>query len=408
MDHALPLNASETEDNIRRWLVESGLAGLELDPLLGGFCERLRNAGIAVDRGFIGLSTVHPQLRAFGAIWRSHDTMVQRGNYLHSDDPEEFAASPFQYMIDSGTYYMRRRLRGANTELDYQVLREFSEQGYTDWVAQVFGFDTMYVDGVRRPTGMTSSWSTLRPDGFADGDIATLRRLLPYLALAIKSLRSSGMTTNLLTTYLGSDAAGRVLAGEILRGSVQRLPAVILLADLRGFTAFADRADPDLIVPVLDDYLDCLGAPIARRGGHILKFLGDGLIATFALSEGEEAVIAEAALTAARESIAAVSALNERRAAAGQPTLSLDVALHCGDVLYGNVGTVDRLDFTMVGPAVNETSRIELLCKALDRPILVSRRFYDLAAVSRDKLISVGFHPLRGVRAPQEIFACAA
>jgi adenylate cyclase len=196
-----------------------------------------------------------------------------------------------------------------------------------------------------------------------------------------------------------------VLSGETNRGAVVAIEAALLVADLRGFTALADRLDGVRLVAALNDYLEQVGAAVEAQGGQILKFLGDGVLATFAIDDGADAgTVCARALAAGEASVAAVAALNAARGRAGEPTLALDVALHVGKVMYGNVGARERLDFTVIGPAVNECARIELLCAPLGVNLLMSAAF---AARCGRALRSLGAHAMRGVAAPQELFALA-
>jgi adenylate cyclase len=180
--------------------------------------------------------------------------------------------------------------------------------------------------------------------------------------------------------------------------------AVVLFTDLSGFTAMSDLIPRDDLLATLDAYFECMVAPVVERGGEVLKFTGDGLLAVFDLSNGPRDAVCRSALDAALDALGRNEALNARRDAAGQRTLALEIALHLGDVFYGNIGARDRQDFTVIGPAVNEASRIEALCGALERNLLISTSFVEAATACRHRLMPVGFHVLRGVRRPQELF----
>ena len=197
-------------------------------------------------------------------------------------------------------------------------------------------------------------------------------------------------------------AAG-VLTGSIERGSAEAIRAVIWFADLRGFTRLTDSLPRDVLVETLDDYLEAMAAPVHANNGQILKFMGDGLLATFDLTGRDQEAVCRDALAAAAELRAAIPGFNEERKGAGKPVMEFGLALHLGEVFYGNIGASDRLDFTVIGPAVNEASRIQALCKPLDRSILVSGTFQD-AAGGTHELESLGLHELRGVREPQELY----
>jgi adenylate cyclase len=236
--------------------------------------------------------------------------------------------------------------------------------------------------------------------GFSDDQIAALERLVPYLALAIKSVALMRMTGALMQTYLGRDAGQRVLSGRILRGVAEKIDAVVWFSDLRGFTRITDTA-PEQVIPLLNDYSDVVVSAIHEHGGDVLKLIGDGTLAIFTAKDRTHACTA--ALSAAISARDGIIALNKRRAAGGEPTTGMYLGLHVGEVFYGNVGSRERLDFTVIGPAVNEVSRIAAMCRSVDQPVLMSSAFANVVAI-RQRLVSVGRYALRGVSHPQELF----
>jgi adenylate cyclase len=280
---------------------------------------------------------------------------------------------------------------------------EFSDQGATDYLARITPFgDDGIIDG---RTGIVCSWTSDRPGGFDDIEVAILDRLQPRLALTVKTVLGLEITRNIVDAYIGPKTGRRILRGEIRRGASETIHAVIFYADLRGFTALVDRVARDELVPMLDEYLECIVQPVVDHGGEVLKFMGDGLLATFDLDTNGGESICSVALEAAVGALRLTQELNSIRAAAGKPTTYLDVALHLGDVLYGNVGGRERLDFTVIGPAVNEASRIEGLCDQLGRRLLISDSFASAATQCTSRLVSVGKFRLRGVEREQEVFS---
>ena len=218
-----------------------------------------------------------------------------------------------------------------------------------------------------------SAWSTKHPEGFSDANIAALRRLAPTLGLAAKNSSLTRIAGTLVDVYLGHDAGRMVLQGRIQRGIADRIEAVLWFSDLRSFTAITDTARPVEIIPLLNDYADAVITAIHQAGGDVLKLIGDGTLAIFRADDRGTAC--ENALRAEADMRRRVAELNERRKAEERPTTSVYVGLHVGAVFYGNIGSVDRLDFTVVGPAVNETSRIASMCRSVDRPLLISSAF---------------------------------
>ncbi|MCK4868889.1 MAG: adenylate/guanylate cyclase domain-containing protein, partial [Alphaproteobacteria bacterium] len=213
------------------------------------------------------------------------------------------------------------------------------------------------------------------------------------------------MSRVLLQTYVGKSAGDRVNAGEIRRGDVSRIRAVLLFSDLRGFTQLSESLPGEAIVELLNEYFETLSAPFTAAGGEILKFIGDAVLAIMPVDgdgDGAARETCEIALTAANDAIAALARLNDARGKAGKPAFSAGLALHVGDVLYGNIGTPNRLDFTVIGHAVNLASRIEHLCAEVSHPMVLSAEF--ARAVSAP-VQSLGRHELKGIAEPQEIFA---
>ena len=401
--------------SLEAWLVRAGLAGLPVEHLVDGFAVRLRGEGVPLRRLFVAMTTLHPLVRARGYTWVEGSGLVDAEAMPHRephDRPQAWQDSPFRHMLENDVPELCRRLTGPEAVLDFPVLGEFAEEGYTEWFAAAigFGWELQRADeDFRNPgMGMIGSCLTTTPGGFPDDALARLRRMMPLLGLAIKSATLAQLARDVTASYIGGDAANHVLSGEIRRGMAQKIDAVILYADLRGFTAVADRLAIEPLVAMLNDYFDCLGPAIEEQGGQILKYLGDGLLASFQLAAGQDpAPLCAAALTAAEHALAAVDELNACRRQAGQPALALDIALHRGAVMYGNVGTRARLDFTLIGPAVNEAARLENLCGALDRNLVASRSFAASAGGVARRLQSLGSHPLRGVQEPQEVFGLA-
>jgi adenylate cyclase len=395
-----------TLDAIHRWLVEAGLANTSTPELLDGFSQRLVAAGVPLARVWFSSTGLHPERRASTVVWQDGGIVDQASFAYAQMQTPTWLESPFRYMMDRREPRMRRRLVGEHAVLDFAVLAELREAGFTDWLSLFYGFGWAHEHRADDLLGLVTSWATRRANGFDDGDLAAIEEMAGTLALAAKASTTSETAREVLSTYLGRDPATRVIAGHVRRGAVGRMAAVILYADLRGFTDFTDVAPPEEVTRRLNAYFDCAGAAIATAGGEILKFLGDGILAVFLLPPGSDAsVVAAAALDASRMLLAGVAELDAVETVAGHPPLPVDVVLHAGDVTYGNVGTSERLDFTVIGPVVNEAARLEALCKDLDRSLLVSDAFVRTAPALRGTLRSLGVHRLRGVREPREVFA---
>lgn len=397
------------------WLADAGLRNLPLEQMVDGFSRRLNAMGIAVARTFVGMNTLHPMVRARSLIWDRSTGPGAHFEFNHAEiDAPIVQQSPFARMLRHGIVEQRYDLSTPQPEHEIPVFEELRAAGMTDWLGRVFPFGELspHVGGPGEAERADQLWlvcsmTTDRPGGYTGSDLTVLRQLLPVFAVAAKATTMRAIGQGLLAAYLGDDPARRVLAGTVLRGEVQSVEAVLFYADLRGFTELADTLPGKELIVLLDDCFDCMVRPVVKQGGEILKFLGDGLLATFQVDDKPPAAVTAAALDAASEALVLMETLAAKRAAGGKPTPGLDIALHVGPVLYGNVGTDARLDFTVIGPAVNEAARIEFLCKSLGHNLLVSQAFAAAAGANSRRLVSVGRHALRGVREETELFTLA-
>ncbi len=386
---------------ITDWIAKQGLLRSSLQTLLEGFCAQLHGIGFPLMRGYISAQILHPKIGGLGCDWRAGEGVRTDVYIYRTGQSEAYLRSPIKRILDLDVEDLRVPL-DTDCPSEFPVCEELRQEGATDYLAHLakFGRDGE-PDG---KTGLMSSWATKEPGGFSEGDIALLRHLIPHLALAVQARLSQDISINLLDAYVGSVAGQRILDGEIHRGDLEVISAVIFLADFRGFTAISERTPRDQLVDMLNQYFDCLVGPVTEQGGNVLKFLGDGLLATFPLNGRPADRLCEHALDAAVAALRRVDDVRAERLAAGKPVMNLDIALHLGDVYWGNVGSEERLDFTVVGPSVNEAARIEALCGQHDRNLLVSEAFAEAATCSRSRLVSIGRFALRGVQTSQAIY----
>jgi adenylate cyclase len=404
-----------TASALMAWLAEAGLRNLPFEDLVDGFARRLNELGVPVARAFAGMTTHHPLVHAHSLIWERASGANTRFEFRHADaDARILRESPFAAMVRDGTMMRRCRLDDPAVIRESPLFEELRATGMTEWLGRVFPLGAL-APRLSRPNVVEDAESMLlvcalttdRPDGYRCSDLALLDQTLPLFALAAKAVAMRAVGHGLLAAYLGDDPASRVFAGSVLRGEAQSVEAVVFLADLRGFTTLADTTPGAEVIALLDDCFECMVSPVVQRGGEVLKFLGDGLLAAFAAGPARRDAACSAALDAAIEALALIELLNLRRGEQGRPPVALDLSLHLGTVQYGNVGTARRLDFTVIGPAVNEASRIEQLCEPLGRALLVSQGFARAAESSRSRLVSLGRHRLRGVREETELFGLA-
>lgn len=396
---------------LEAWIVEQGLRRLPLNDLVQGTCERLVDLGLGLTRAYTAFPTLHPEHAGFGLLWRPMhltDTLpiVRRGPA--DAEPDMWRVSPFRHMLIGRLDRLRCRL-GQPGNLDFPIFDEFRAAGGTDYYAMAIDwskYDIGFGDRDTKPDGIIFSFVTGDETGFSDAQLTLLDRLAPPLALAIRAVMTHEVAGTVLQAYVGRDAGKRVLDGQIALGDLERLSAVLFFSDLRGFTRLADVVEGRDMVAMLNRYLNLIGGPVMAAGGEILKFMGDGVLAVFETGDDAAAACARA-LDATAEVVAGIDAMNAERAAAGLSVMELDLALHLGEVLYGNVGLTGRLDFTVIGPAVNEASRMEALCKTVGQHVLVSQSFHAAAGAARARLVPVGRHALRDIRGERQLYTLA-
>src|SRR5258708_4130917 len=405
-----------TKRSLADWLDDAGLRNLPLEELVDGFARRLNESGVPVARIFAGRNTLHSLILWRSLVWDRATGPATHFEFQHTDlDHPTVRQSPFAGMLQRGVSEQRFDLSQSPSADEAPVFQELRDLGMTDWLGHIFPFGELAPGSARGPIadqGVGQLWlacsvATDRAGGFNEHDLALLRQVLPLFALAAKATTMRAVTQGLLEAYLGADPAARVLARTVRRGEGLGVEAALLYADLRSFTSLADTLPGRELIALLDDCFDCMARPLTRLGGEILKFMGDGLLAIFRTDERRRAETCTAALAAASEALDLMDLLTAKRREAGQPTAGLDIALHVGTVQYGNVGTDARLDFTVIGPAVNEAARIEALCVPLGRPVLASQALAAAASASRKHLMSLGRHRLRGVREETELFTLA-
>jgi adenylate cyclase len=382
------------------WITEAGLAGQDETATLTGFCERALALGLPLARANVVIDTLHPIYEGRAFTWTQKRKETRLTEFGRSDERLDFwERSPFYRLELSGESFLRRRLN-AETEGEFSIFSDLRAEGMTDYLAITNRFAAEGIIGDM--DCVYSSWATDAPQGFRDSDVDDLSRLMPMVALTLKSASLTRIAGTLVETYLGRDAGRKVLGGRIGRGVADRIDAVLWFSDLRNYTRISDSADPEQIIPLLNEYAGAILSAIHGHEGDVLKLIGDGTLAIF--TAADRASACHAALAAALEARRAVALVNERRIAANLPTTDMYLGLHVGEVFYGNIGSEERLDFTVVGPAVNEVSRIASMCRSLDQPVLTSSAFAVAIDEPKRLLVSVGRYALRGVERPQSLF----
>ncbi len=388
------------------WLIERGLEGAGHEELLEGYCTRLVELGVPLMRFHSAQTALHPTYGGIGYSWY-HDEGGHFENYEYTETPSErWVNSPLYILMQQKMDTLRERLVEQNEPSRFPFLNELRERGATDYLATGLVLEKWDpdkpIDPKNSPEGVLLSWASNGADGFRDSDLELIRAALPHLGLAIKSATNRKMASDLMRVYLGRDAGRRVLSGEIRRGSLQQIDAVIWNFDLEGFTSLSEELPGPEIIEMLNDYLAVAVDVVQDCDGSILKFMGDGLMAMFDV--GEIDADARAALEAVAQLQARMTEKNAERQAVGLPTANYTLALHAGEILYGNIGAENRLDFTVIGPAVNQAARIAGMHRSLGQRILLSDDVARAAQPCTHDLISLGRYMLRGVSEPKELF----
>lgn len=378
-----------------RWLLRDGRTQPDLQDLTEGLVRELTEGGFPLMRLLLAKRTLHPQIASVAYLWSRAEAKVsvltrersiwQSDQYLRSPMPLLYAGEPF----------IRRRLTGPDLKLDFPILEELVAEGATDYA--IFGLRR----GDGKPLAVISI-TTNEPRGFADDQIESFQSLLTLLSLVVEALDTKALAKSLLEIYLGQDAGRRVLGGLIERGESVTIAAAIWQCDLRDFTLMSNQLPRDEVMAILNDYFDAVTRPVLARGGEILKFIGDAVLAIFPMEDDlDRDEKCRVALAAAEEALDALRDVNELRASAGKAPLSVGIGLHAGSVSYGNIGAQTRLDFTVIGPAVNLAARITGLCRPLNQPLLASKAF---ASPCGSKLKPLGRYPMHGFDEPQEVY----
>lgn len=395
-------------------LHRQALEGVGASTILEGLCARLLAGGLDLERAVVGFLVFHPQFDGINFSWDRQAGGVERHAvtraYILRSSP-----SPFFHMQCTGSEELRYRLEDAAGPLPFPMLEQLRDRGLTDYLAffQPFGGAAdprvwpELPQGIVVRDGITGSFATARAGGFGEDGLAALRALVLPLAVAVKTAAAHEMAETILGIYLGEASGRSVLRGQVRRGEGRVIHAVVWHSDLRGSTTLAESMPLEAYLAALNAYYDCVIEAVAAEGGEVLKLIGDGVLAMFPFEAGTGAgaQACQHALGAAQAALSRLAEVNNaRRFEVGTAEIRCGIALHAGDIMYGNVGSARRLDFTVTGTAVNEVCRLETLCKALAVPLVISEA---VASLDPGRLRSLGRHALPGVGRAIEVFSLA-
>jgi len=389
-------SGSDLIGTVEDWLMAQTLAEPDLQTMFEGCCARLHAAGVPIARAYIACRILHPLFSVLALVWRP-ETGISVQELPHSRDIQGWQDSPFSLLVKSNLPSIRRRLVGPEAVVDFAVLGEMRDQGMTDYYGYVMSFSGGPAS-TQAASGMVGSWATNRPSGFSDGDVSALLRIQRNLGIAAKVRIKDLIARNVVSTYLGANAGLRVLSGAIKRGDGEAIHAAVWFSDLRNSTSLAERLKPEDYLDTLNAYFECTAGSVMQHGGEVLVLIGDAVMAIFPTEPLGVAAACDAALAAAEDAERRLIELNAKRA---EP-LDFGVGLHVGDLIFGNIGVPERLQFTVVGPAANEVARVQALTKTLGRRILASREFAGHVDAEWD---SLGAHRLQGIADAREVFA---
>jgi len=354
---------------------------------------RLKDSGAPLDKLTIVFPTINPLFAATTAAWSS-DTGKTLSVQAHHGirETERYIGSPLQKLLDSG-----RGVRQSLLELPddaHNAYLELQKDSYVDYYAMPVTFNS----------GLNSAFIvvTKAEDGFSDCDINNFRLIRDYIAPTLEVFSLRHLSSSLLDTYLGKRTGRKVLSGMIKRGDADTINAALWFSDLRDFTQMTENLPADKLLKILNDYFEFIAAAVTARGGEILRFIGDAMLIVFPIDERVSKQSAcKAAIDAARDAQQSLATHNHMRRRHGENEIRFGVGLNVGEVIYGNVGAPDRLDFTVMGPAVNRTARLESLTKLVGDDILVSKEFADIVDCP---MKSLGEHMMKGIEHPQAVF----
>ena len=375
------------------WLAGGALSGVQSQDVLAELCERMVACGIPLWRVAVFVTTLHPDVMGRRFLWQA-ESGVTTSEALHEiKETDDFRQSPFS-TVYATREPLRRRLADKDCQIDFDVLRDLRDHGGTDYAA----FPLLFTDGSIH----VATFATRAAGGFTAAQFSDLESVIHPLARVaeIRALRRTA--GNLIDTYVGHQTGERILAGKIRRGYVEAIRAAVWLSDMRGFTALSERSPPQAVIERLNVYFGCQVPAILEHGGEVLKFMGDGLLAIFPIDDGQDAgSVCRRALDCARTFRARIAALPRQE---DNDAIRFAVALHVGEVMYGNIGGGNRLDFTCIGPAVNLAARLEKVAAKLGEAVVASAEFADYCP---EQFHPLGEHAVAGFAAPQPVFGLA-
>lgn len=397
------MNRNTLITEIGEWLIDQALAQPNIVDLFSQVCLRLAAAGVPLSRCRLMWPTLHPLFQAETVLWRRGEE-TEFSQFAHQDDvSDEWLSSPMHFILENNLDTLRRNLDGPNKMVDFTILEELVEEGHTDYLLIATAFNETQIRSTTMEGGILVMWSSDRPGGFSDDDLAALKKIQRRLAAACKNVVQNRIALNITETYLGNRAGREVLDGAIKLGDGRETEAVVWYSDMRRSTELADTMSPEAFLNLLNDYFECTAGPAIEFGGEVLDFIGDAVLAIFPFEdEAGKTQAIRCATLAMEKAMQCVRDTNARRTSNGTTDFDFGIGLNIGKVMFGNIGVASRLSFSVIGPTINEVERIETLTKAVDAKALATR---EIATLQPENWTSIGEYQLKGVAGKTELFA---
>jgi len=391
---ALNFHERNTVKEVKNWIIKEGRVLENPLDFINALCDRIHKSGIPLSRLRIGFPTIHPQIDIWAFTWTEEDHHATLWGGEHGiRNTDKYFGSPAEW-VHTHKRAFRRRLTELEKEKDHPVLFEQRDLGFTDYLMVPVPFISGALPVI--------SYVTAAPEGFTDQQVCDLEELALYISPIVEIHAMQKVSLTLLDTYIGHRSGSQVMSGHVQRGDGEVINAALWLSDIREFTALSEKLSHTEIFSLLNSYFQCLADAVKEYNGEILKFIGDAALVIFPVDEKTSAKQAcENALNAAKQSFKNVHNANVERRKQDKPDIHFGIGLHFGPVVYGNVGALDRLDFTVTGPAVNLTARLESLTKETGKPLLLSQ---DFATQLNCEFPYVGEYEMKGIKEKQPVF----
>ncbi|MEM7193898.1 MAG: adenylate/guanylate cyclase domain-containing protein [Pseudomonadota bacterium] len=388
-------------EQTERWLLALALGEFSLQTLTEQTAVRLTEAGLPLTRLHVTVRLLHPIYSGTSVTW-TRESGLEQDTYTPADiDSDEWRQSPLRHMVENLVFELDHCLQDTAEEQPYPLFERLHASGETGYFGKVTVFGDQ-ATAMEREDGFIATWVCDCPGGWQEDHRDVVRRIQAHMAVAIRQWVNQQLAENVLTAYIGRDAGYRVLAGQVRRGDGEDIDAVIWFSDMRSSTRLAESLGRDRFLELLNGFFESTAGSVESVGGEVLSYIGDSVMAIFSFeSFGSPESAAQAAMKAVEKTAESIGTMNRERVQKNLEPVGYGIGLHVGTVMFGNIGTRTRLNFTVVGSAANVAARITDKCRDLKKPMVVSGSFRSL--IDRP-WIDVGEVELKNVRDPIRLF----